>query len=132
MSQHPTPDPTDRELALLKVLWDREEASVRQIYEALREDLPIVQNTVQAFLRTMTHKGLVTYRTEGRSFVYRAAIEPDATRRGLLERVLTSAYDGALDQLVEGAMSIKAPSQEELDKLQSLLTRMQAQAKGSS
>ncbi len=126
MSQPPTPDPTDRELALLKVLWERDEATVRQIYEALRDDLPIVQNTVQAFLRTMTDKGLVTYRTEGRSFVYRAAIEEDATRRGLLERVLESAYDGALDQLVEGAMSIKAPSKQELAKLQSLLTRMKA------
>lgn len=131
MNDSPTPDPTDRELALLKVLWERDEATVRQIYEALRDDLPIVQNTVQAFLRTMTEKGLVTYRTEGRSFVYRAAIEEDATRRGLLERVLESAYDGALDQLVEGAMSIKAPSQQELAKLQSLLTRMKAKHRKS-
>ncbi len=123
----PHPDPTDRELALLKVLWTLKEASVRQIYEALREDLPIVQNTVQAFLRTMTEKGLVTYRTEGRSFVYRATIEPEATRRGLLERVLDRAYDGALDQLVAGALSIKPPSRDELAKLESLLTRMKAE-----
>ena len=46
--------PTDRELDVLKVLWSREEATVRQVYEVLREELDIVQNTVQAFLRTMT------------------------------------------------------------------------------
>lgn len=130
---HPNPPaPTDRELALLKVLWEREEATVRQIYEALREDLPIVQNTVQAFLRTMSEKGLVTYRSEGRSFVYRAAVEPESTRRGLLERVLERAYDGALDELVAGAMSIKTPSTEELAKLQTLLTKMKAQKRRGS
>ena len=44
-AKHPaTPAPTDRELALLRVLWERGEATVRQIYEDLREDLPIVQN----------------------------------------------------------------------------------------
>ena len=132
MKQTIPPDPTHRELALLKVLWERGEATVRQIYEALREDLPIVQNTVQAFLRTMTEKGLVTYRSEGRSFVYRAAIEPEATRRGLLERVLERAYDGALDQLVAGAMSIKAPSKDELVKLQSLLNKMKAEQRKDS
>ena len=58
-------EPTDRELAILKILWDREEATVREVYEILREDLEIVQNTVQAFLRTMTEKGLVTHRSEG-------------------------------------------------------------------
>ncbi|MBM4063491.1 MAG: BlaI/MecI/CopY family transcriptional regulator, partial [Planctomycetes bacterium] len=47
------PEPTDRELLLLKVLWDRGEATVREVYEALRGEVPIVQNTVQAFLRLM-------------------------------------------------------------------------------
>ena len=53
------PEPTERELQILKVLWEQGEASVRQVYEALRDELPIVQNTVQAFLRTMEAKGLV-------------------------------------------------------------------------
>ncbi|MEM6571968.1 MAG: BlaI/MecI/CopY family transcriptional regulator, partial [Planctomycetota bacterium] len=71
------PVPTDRELTILRVLWGRGEATVRDVYEALRDDLPIVQNTVQAFLRAMADKGLVTFRTEGRSFVYRATVEPE-------------------------------------------------------
>ncbi|MDA1267209.1 MAG: BlaI/MecI/CopY family transcriptional regulator [Planctomycetota bacterium] len=115
------PLPTDRELAILQVLWDRGEATVRQVYEDLRERLPIVQNTVQAFLRTMTEKELVTHRTEGRSFVYQANVEPEATRAGLLERVLSGAYEGAIGRLVEGAIGLKAPSAEELDRLRALL-----------
>lgn len=122
--------PTDREFTILRVLWDRGEATVRQVYEALREDLPIVQNTVQAFLRTMAEKELVTFRTEGRSFVYRAAIEPDATRRGLLGRVLDRAYDGAIDQLVEGAVGLSRPTREERDRIRALLDRLEAEEDG--
>ena len=58
--------PTERELDILKVLWDRGEATVREVYEELRPRLPIAQNTVQAFLRTMEEKGLVRHRLEGR------------------------------------------------------------------
>lgn len=121
------PPPTERELAILKVLWDRGEATVRQVYEALRDDLGIVQNTVQAFLRTMTDKGLVEHRTEGRSFVYRAAVPPEATRERLLERVLERAYDGALDRLVEGAIGLKRPSKDELRRLRALLDELDAE-----
>ena len=103
------------------MLWKHGEATVRTVYEDLRDELPIVQNTVQAFLRTMTEKGLVTYRTEGRSFVYRAAVPAETTRGNLLERVLQRAYDGALDRLVEGAIGLKPPSAEELARLRSLL-----------
>ena len=124
-----TPAPTERELAILKVLWDRGEATVREVYEDLRDDLGIVQNTVQAFLRTMTEKGLVTHRTEGRSFVYRANVRPEATRKKLLERVLTRAYDGALDRLVEGAIGLKRPTKDELDRLRELLDRAEKDAK---
>ena len=63
--------PTERELEILKILWERGEASVRDVYEQMRQTTPIVQNTVQAFLRTMEDKGLVRHRVEGRTFIYK-------------------------------------------------------------
>lgn len=119
MANHP--EPTERELQILKVLWEREEATVRAVYEALRDDVPIVQNTVQAFLRTMEDKGLVTHRNEGRTFVYRAAVSPDGTKKKLLGGLLESVFDGALDQLVASALEARKPSRDELDRLRQLL-----------
>lgn len=115
------PEPTDRELLLLKVLWDRGEATVREVYEALRNEVPIVQNTVQAFLRLMEEKGLVEHRTEGRTFVYRATAPGDKTKKNLLSGLLATVFDGALDQLVASAFAAKKPSAEELTKLRALL-----------
>src|SRR5437763_5697733 len=66
----PIETPTERELQILEVLWDRGEASVREVHEELSKALPIVQNTVQAFLRTMEEKGLVRHRLQGRTFIY--------------------------------------------------------------
>lgn len=121
-----TPPPTDRELDLLKVLWRRGEATVREVYEDLRDELGIAQNTVQALLRTMAEKQLVTFVTRGRSFVYRAAVEPEATRTGLLARVLDRVYDGALGELVEGAVRARPPSADDLARLRALVDELEA------
>jgi predicted transcriptional regulator len=119
-------EPTRRELAILKVLWDRGEASVREVHEALRDEIPIVQNTVQAFLRTMEAKGLVTHRTAGRTFVYRPARARDQTGRRLLSGLLDGVFDGAIDQLVESALTLRAPTQEELRRLRVLVEEADA------
>jgi predicted transcriptional regulator len=122
-------EPTRRELAILKVLWERGEATVREVYEALRDELPIVQNTVQAFLRTMEAKGLVTHRTEGRTFVYRPAGAREQTRRRLLSGVLEKVFDGAIDQLVASALSLRSPTAGELERLRRLVDEAEAGAK---
>ena len=120
-----TPEPTERELQILKVLWERGEATVREVYEALREQVPIVQNTVQAFLRTMESKGLVRHRTEGRTFIYRPVRDRERTERTVVASVLDRLFDGAVDQLVANALSVKPPSPEELDKLRAMLEELE-------
>ena len=99
----PTP-PTERELEILKILWTKGEASVREVYEAMSESAPIVQNTVQAFLRTMEDKGLVKHRTEGRTFIYRPLSQHEDTKKHLVSRVLQRVFDGAMDQLVQSVL----------------------------
>src|SRR3954447_22057020 len=110
--------PTERELEILKVLWERGEGSVREVYEAMRPDAGIVQNTVQAFLRTMEEKGLVRHRTEGRTFIYRPMHRRDETEQRLVSGVLDRVFDGAIDQLVQSALSLRKPTSDELDRLE--------------
>ena len=121
------PEPTERELEILKVLWEQGEGTVRQVHEVLRERLPIVQNTVQAFLRTMEDKGLVDHRTEGRSFIYRAVLQRDSTAQHVLSGVMDRVFDGAMDQLVQSAFSVRKPTREELAQLRALLIHAESQ-----
>ena len=113
--------PTERELEILKILWRRNEATVREVYEEMSESAPIVQNTVQAFLRTMEDKGLVTHRLEGRTFIYKPVPQHDETQRSLLSGLLQRVFDGAVDQLVQSALSLRPPTPEELAKLEQLI-----------
>lgn len=119
-------NPTERELEILKVLWDRGEATVRDVYEELRQRLPIVQNTVQAFLRTMEEKGLVTHRLEGRTFIYQPKYQRQQTTQRLAEQLLTRAFDGAMDQLVQSVLSLRQPTKDELQRLEELLAEAKA------
>ena len=119
-------NPTERELEILKVLWDRGEATVRDVYEELRQRLPIVQNTVQAFLRTMEDKGLVIHRLEGRTFIYQPTYQRQQTTQRMAEQLLTRAFDGAMDQLVQSVLSLRQPTKDELERLEELLAKAKA------
>lgn len=120
--------PTDRELEILKILWQRGEATVREVYEQMSQQAPIVQNTVQAFLRTMEEKGLVRHRLKGRTFVYRPVLQREPTNRRLVSRLLDRVFDGALDQLVHSALSLRAPTADELARLESILAEARSTA----
>ncbi|MEL6110022.1 MAG: BlaI/MecI/CopY family transcriptional regulator, partial [Planctomycetota bacterium] len=97
----------------------------REVYEAIREDVPIVRNTVQAMLRTMEEKGLVTHRTEGRAFVYRPTAKRERTTRRMVGKLLDTAFDGAVDQLVQSLFTHRKPSRDELDRLDELIKQHQ-------
>jgi predicted transcriptional regulator len=122
--------PTERELEILKILWRRNEATVREVYEEMRQEsvpsAPIAQNTVQAFLRTMEEKGFVTHRPEGRTFIYKPVPQHDETQRSLLSGMLQRVFDGAVDQLVQSALSLRPPTAEEIAKLERLIQEAKA------
>jgi predicted transcriptional regulator len=88
--------PSERELDLLKVLWELGSASVRQVHERLCPSGELAFNTVQTLLRIMEDKGLVGHRAEGRTFIY----YPKHSRERVARRFLNKVFDGALDQFV--------------------------------
>jgi BlaI family penicillinase repressor len=113
--------PTERELEILKILWERGEATVREVYEQMSRELPLVQNTVQSFLRTMEQKGLVRHRVEGRTFIYQPILPREKTNQRLVSRLLQRAFDGAIDQLVQSALSLRQATPDELARLEALV-----------
>ncbi len=118
--------PTDAELRILRVLWDRGPATVREVFEALEDDRGYT--TVLKFLQIMHEKRLVTRRREGRSHVYAAAIEREPTQRALLRDLAEKAFAGSSDALVLRALSSRGASAEELEEVRGLLERLEREA----
>lgn len=120
--------PTERELEILKILWDMRQATVRRVYDYMRQREDIAQNTVQTFLRMMEEKGLVAHKMRGRAFVYR----PLYSRGKVLSRFLNRIFDGAVDQLVLNAVEVAGLSIEEIEDLEKKLRAARSARKADS
>jgi BlaI family penicillinase repressor len=109
--------PTDRELEILKVLWELGEGSVRDVHARLTEESGLHFNTIQTQLRIMDDKQLVSHRHEGRTFIYK----PLCTREQVSSRFLRKVFDGALDQLMLSMLKAEKSSTSELAELGKLI-----------
>lgn len=125
--------PTDRELEALKVLWDRDGATVRDVCDAMNErGAELAYTTVLSLLQVMEQKGLVDHRREGKAYVYRPLVERDKTYRELAGGFLQRVFDGAVDEYLVHALQSKRWSAKELDELESMIaaTKQQAAKRG--
>jgi BlaI family transcriptional regulator, penicillinase repressor len=115
------PRPTDAELAILRVLWDRGPSTVRQVQEVLERGRPTCYTTVLKLLQIMTDKGLVLRDVSERTHVYRARLSTEQTQRQLVRDLVERAFGGSAAQLVMQALSTRPASREELDEIRRLL-----------
>jgi BlaI family penicillinase repressor len=111
--------PSERELEILKVLWELGEGSVRDVHERLHPQGEAHFNTVQTLLRIMESKGLVAHRAEGRTFIYFAKHSREKVTRRFLHKV----FDGSLDQLVLSLLQTENASADELKELERLIAK---------
>lgn len=111
--------PSERELEILKALWELGAGSVRAVHERLHPEGGTHFNTVQTLLRIMEDKGLVGHRSEGRTFIY----YPKHSREKVTRRFLHKVFDGALDQLVLSLLQAEDSSAAELKELERLIAK---------
>lgn len=119
----PLPRPTDAELAILRVLWERGPASVREALEAVnaRRPEPLGYTTVLKFLQIMTEKGLAVRKEKDRGHVYQAAVPQAQTKRHLVRDLMERLFDGSARELVLEALGAHKVSPQELREIRRLL-----------
>lgn len=117
--------PTDAELAILNVLWDRGEASVREVYEVLYKDHGGGYTTALKLLQVMHAKGLVERDESARAHRFRAAIGREATQSNLLDDLTRRAFGGQSSQLVMRVLGNAEASPDEIKAIKTLLDRLE-------
>jgi len=96
----PHPTLTPQELAIMKVVWRTNEATVRDVYEALQETRPVAYTTVMTMMRILQEKGYLTKATNDRAHVYRPAKPSQQVIGGMVRDFLDRVFDGASDALL--------------------------------
>ena len=117
--------PTQLELTILRVLWDKGPRSVRDIQNTLAETKATGYTTVLKMLQIMTEKGLVDRDESVRPQIYRAKYSQEQTQRQLLTDLIQRAYGGSVKALVMHALATKKSSAEELKAIEKLLDRFE-------
>ena len=129
MSKPSTPRPTDAELAILRVLWERGQSTVRQVHDALSRERPTAYTTALKMLQIMTEKGLVERDESVRPQIYRAKFSQEKTQKQLLQDLVQRAFGGSVKALVMQAISTKRSSPEDLEAIEKLLDRFEGGGK---
>jgi predicted transcriptional regulator len=117
--------PTDAELAILRVLWNRGPSTVREVAEAMRHQG--AYTTVLKTLQIMTDKGLVRRDDAERSHVYEAAASETSTQRQLVSDMVQRVFEGSAGKLVLQALQAGQASPDELAEIRRLLDAHRAE-----
>lgn len=120
MPREASDQPTDVELSILRVLWDRSEATVREVHEALADKKRGLSSTLK-MMQVMLEKGLLRRNDEVRPQLYRPSIKQAKTQIGLLDSVAMKAFGGSAKSIVASLVSNKRLSGEEIAELKELL-----------
>jgi BlaI family transcriptional regulator, penicillinase repressor len=96
----PHPTLTPQELAIMKVVWRKDVATVREVHEALNETRPVAYTTVMTMMRILEGKGYLTKATDEKAHVYRPAEPRQQVIGGMVRDFLDRVFDGASDALL--------------------------------
>jgi BlaI family penicillinase repressor len=95
----------DLQLAIMRILWNREEATVAEVHEALEPERGLALTTIATMLTKMEKKGVVEHRAEGRRFIYSPRVSEDLVRRSMVADLTSQLFRGDVTALVSHLLS---------------------------
>lgn len=129
MGRHDLPRPTDSELEILRVLWNRGPSTVRDVFDDLNLSKPTGYTTVLKLMQIMAEKKLVRRDERQRAHVYEAQLPEEQTQNQLLGDLLNRAFGGSASRLVMRALSSTKTSKADLAEIRRTIDDMEDRAK---
>jgi BlaI family transcriptional regulator, penicillinase repressor len=111
----------DLQLAIMRVLWSRGEATVADVHETLEPERGLALTTIATMLMKMEKKGVVNHRAEGRRFIYRPLVSEGQVTRSMVADLTSQLFRGDVTALVNHLLSEHEIDSSELAQLRSLI-----------
>ncbi|MDP4285163.1 MAG: BlaI/MecI/CopY family transcriptional regulator [Bacteroidota bacterium] len=113
--------PTESELEILQILWQRESATVREVHEELSKNKTAGYTTTLKLMQIMFEKGIVTRDDRAKTHIYQPALSRQKTQKQFLDKMINGLFAGSSTQLVLQALGNQKTSKSELDEIQKYL-----------
>ena len=117
--------PTEAELEILCLLWEKKEASVRQIHAEISKTKETGYTTTLKIMQIMHAKGMVSRDEKSRTHIYKPSTNQGETQKSLLKNLMTTAFGGSAKKLVMQALGQENPSKEELNEIREFLDQLE-------
>lgn len=119
--------PTESELEILQVLWNKGTASVREVHEELLKVKDAGYTTTLKLMQIMYEKGLVRRDDSIKTHIYQAAVSREKTQKHLLGKMIDTLFGGSPTELVIQALGNHKASADELEAIQKMLDNLKKQ-----
>jgi len=119
--------PTESELEILQVLWEKDKASVREVHEDLLKTKEAGYTTTLKLMQIMFEKGLVSRDDTYKTHIYKASVSKEKTQQHLLGKMINTLFGGSSTELVLQALGNHKASAAELEEIQQLLNNLKKQ-----
>jgi len=119
---------TELQLAILRIIWDRGEATVQEIWEALHAERGLAQTTVATMLSRLERRAVVTRRAQSRQYRYRAAVTEREVQHSMVGELTERLFDGDVTALVQHLLSGEDVSPGDIAKIRDMIERVETNA----
>ena len=117
--------PTEKELEILQILWGKEGVSVKDVHEEMGGEEANGYTTILKLLQIMHEKGLVTRQKSGKLHLYKAVPTQENTQQQMVDKMISTVFQGSAMQLVMSALGNKKSSKEELKEIRKYLEKLE-------
>lgn len=117
--------PTDSELEVMQLLWEKGPLTVRQVNDKLNKNRKVGYTTTLKIMQIMSEKGLLIRNTEHRSHIYTPTLHPEEVQSTVLDHVIRTVFRGKRSDLILQALGNHSSSAEELAEIKALIQKLE-------
>ena len=116
--------PTESELEILQIMWEKGECTVRDVHEILEKNKDAGYTTTLKLMQIMHEKGLVSRDTSSKTHIYRALVNQQKTQQQLVSKMIDNVFNGSAARLVMQALGNHNASKDEIDSIKKYLDEL--------
>ncbi|MCX2451028.1 BlaI/MecI/CopY family transcriptional regulator [Pedobacter sp. PLR] len=124
MTQSTPLKPTESELEILQILWEKGHCTVREVHEILEMNKEAGYTTTLKLMQIMAEKGLVSRDTSSKTHIYRALVNQEKTEQHLVSKMIDNVFNGSAARLVMQALGNHSASKDEIDSIKKYLDNL--------